>query len=291
MDTDQSVLHAAEVAEHKNRLADERSGEGQPSQGVRVYGQPWTQMPEDLFIPPDALEVALESFEGPLDLLLYLIRKQNMDILDIRVAEITRQYMQYIEVMQTLKFELAAEYLVMAAILGEIKSRCLLPRPASATSAAEADPRVELVRRLQEYERIKRAAEALENWPQEGRDFYVVQMQAPVLQRPAPLPDLDLSAMLSALQEVLRRAELYEHHQIVKEALTLRERMVEILEWVQGEEFIEFHRLFRPAEGRMGVVVSFMAVLELIREGILVLVQGVFLAPLYVRRRSAMDAA
>ena len=249
-----------------------------------VKGQPLLQMPQDLYIPPDALEVILESFEGPLDLLLYLIRRQNLDILDIPVAEITKQYVSYIGVMEELRFELAAEYLVMAAILAEIKSRMLLPRP-PAEDGAESDPRAELVRRLQEYERFKKAAEDLDGIPRLERDTSVAHVFMPdrVVHR-AP-PDVDLKEMLLALRDVLKRADLFSRHAIKREALSVRERMTRVLERLSDGQFHGFETLFTPEEGRMGVVVSFLSILELAKERLLEIVQEAPLAPIFVRAR------
>lgn len=249
-----------------------------------VKGQPLLQMPQDLYIPPDALEVILESFEGPLDLLLYLIRRQNLDILDIPVAEITRQYVSYIGVMEELRFELAAEYLVMAAILAEIKSRMLLPRP-PAEDGTDADPRAELVRRLQEYERFKKAAEDLDGIPRLERDTSMAHAFMPdrIVHR-AP-PDVDLKEMLLALRDVLQRADLFSRHAIKREALSVRERMTRVLERLSDGQFHGFETLFTPEEGRMGVVVSFLAILELAKERLLEIVQEASLAPIFVRAR------
>ena len=249
-----------------------------------VKGQPLLQMPQDLYIPPDALEVILESFEGPLDLLLYLIRRQNLDILDIPVAEITRQYVSYIGVMEELRFELAAEYLVMAAILAEIKSRMLLPRP-PAEDGTDTDPRAELVRRLQEYERFKKAAEDLDGIPRLERDTSMAHAFMPdrIVHR-AP-PDVDLKEMLLALRDVLKRADLFSRHAIKREALSVRERMTRVLERLSDGQFHGFETLFTPEEGRMGVVVSFLAILELAKERLLEIVQEASLAPIFVRAR------
>ena len=249
-----------------------------------VKGQPVLQMPQDLYIPPDALEVILESFEGPLDLLLYLIRRQNLDILDIPVAEITKQYVSYIGVMEELRFELAAEYLVMAAILAEIKSRMLLPRPPS-EDGAESDPRAELVRRLQEYERFKKAAEDLDGIPRLERDTSVAHAFMPdrIVHR-AP-PDVDLKEMLLALRDVLKRADLFSRHAIKREALSVRERMTRVLERLSDGQFHGFETLFTPEEGRMGVVVSFLSILELAKERLLEIVQEAPMAPIFVRAR------
>jgi len=250
-----------------------------------VHGQPILQMPQDLYIPPDALEVILEAFEGPLDLLLYLIRRQNLDILDIPVAEITRQYIGYIDVMQELRFELAAEYLVMAAILAEIKSRMLLPRPPS-EEGVEADPRAELVRRLQEYERFKKAAEDIDTLPRLERDTVVVHADPGEKQTRVEPPSVDLREMLLALRDVMKRAELFSHHAIKREALSVRQRMGEVLGRLSATTFTEFSTLFVAEEGRLGVVVNFLAILELAKERLIEIVQETPLAPIYVRALS-----
>lgn len=250
-----------------------------------VQGEPITQMPQDLYIPPDALEVFLEAFEGPLDLLLYLIRRQNLDVLNIPVAEITRQYMNYISMMTELRLEVAAEYLVMAAMLAEIKSRMLLPRPVE-TDADEDDPRAELVRRLQEYERYKQAAEDIDELPRMQRDTFPCAVEAPARETGKNLPDVDLKEVLLAFTDVLKRADMFKHHHIEMEALSVRERMSNVLERVNADEFTEFVQLFRIEEGRMGVVVTFLAVLELIKESLLELIQAEPFAPIYVKARS-----
>ncbi len=247
-----------------------------------VRGQPVLQMPQDLYIPPDALAVILEAFEGPLDLLLYLIRRQNLDILDIPVAEITRQYIAYIDVMQELRFELAAEYLVMAAILAEIKSRMLLPRPPS-EEGVEADPRAELVRRLQEYERFKKAAEDLDTLPRLERDTSVVHAEMPERGVRAEPPKVELREMLLALRDVLKRAELFSRHAIKREALSVRQRMGEVLGRLEGGVFVEFSTLFTAEEGRLGVVVTFLSILELAKERLIEIVQEAPLAAIHVR--------
>ena len=254
-----------------------------------VQGQPYTQLPHDLYIPPDALEVFLEAFEGPLDLLLYLIRRQNLDILDIPIAEITRQYMAYIDMLRELQFELAAEYLVMAAILAEIKSRMLLPRPAS-QDGEEDDPRAELVRRLQEYERFKQAAENLDGLPRQERDFSVLEAwvdDRKVIYIP---PKVDLEDMLKALREVLSRAEMFSHHHVQFEPLSVRERMSQIIDRLQENPYVEFPTLFRPEEGRMGVVVTFLALMELLRERLVDLVQNRPFGLIYIRRPESEEA-
>ncbi len=250
-----------------------------------VYGQAVTEMPLDLYIPPDALEVFLEAFEGPLDLLLYLIRKQNIDVLDIPVAEITKQYMGYVELMQSVRLELAAEYLVMAAMLAEIKSRMLLPRSAEA-EAEEEDPRAELIRRLQEYERYKAAAEGIDGLSRVGRDLTVPRLDAPEARARKLLPQVSLEELLLSMAEVLRRADMFESHQVTREALSTRERMSEVLERLKGGAFVPFVSLFAAEEGRLGVVVTFMAVLELIKESLVELVQNEAFGAIHVRARA-----
>ncbi len=247
-----------------------------------VQGQPLLEIPQDLYIPPDALEVILEAFEGPLDLLLYLIRRQNLDILDIPIAEITRQYIDYIDMMRELKLELAAEYLVMAAILAEIKSRLLLPRPPS-EEGTEDDPRAELVRRLQEYERFRKAAEDIEAMPRQERDFALVHLEVEdknVVRLPPPV---ELRELLLALKDVMKRAELYGHHAIRRDALNVRSRMTEVLNTLGDGAFHRFENLFDASEGRHGVVVTFLAMLELAKEQLVEIVQEASLAPIYVR--------
>jgi len=247
-----------------------------------VHGQPVLQIPQDLYIPPDALEVILDAFEGPLDLLLYLIRRQNLDILDIPVLEITRQYVDYINVMQELRFELAAEYLVMAAILAEIKSRMLLPRP-PAVEGEEGDPRAELVRRLQEYERFKQAAEDIDALPRQDRDTAMAHAHVPdrvVIKVP---PEVELKEMLLALHDVLKRAELFTGHAIKREALSVRQRMGDLLSRLEDGKFHRFEMMFTAEEGRLGVLVTFLAMLELAKEQLLDIVQEAPLAPIYVK--------
>ncbi|MFC0718782.1 segregation and condensation protein A [Luteimonas padinae] len=247
-----------------------------------VHGQPLLQLPQDLYIPPDALEVILEAFEGPLDLLLYLIRRQNLDILDIPVAEITRQYVSYIDVMQELRFELAAEYLVMAAILAEIKSRMLLPRPPS-EEGLEDDPRADLVRRLQEYERFKQAAEDIDTLPRMDRDTAPASAFVPERTLHREPPPVDLREMLMALHDVLKRAELFTGHSIKREALSVRQRMGELLARLEDGAFHRFEQLFEAREGKLGVVVTFLSILELAKERLLDVVQEAPLAPIYVK--------
>jgi segregation and condensation protein A len=251
-----------------------------------VNGEPFSQLPRDLYIPPQALEVFLEAFEGPLDLLLYLIRRHNLDILDIPLAEITRQYMQYIELMQELQLELAGEYLVMAATLAEIKSRMLLPRPPSGPDEGE-DPRAELVRRLQEYERFKRAAQELDGLTRLERDVWPTVVELKERRVVRALPQITLQEMLVAFKEVVARAEMFAHHHIARERLSVGERMSDILAMLGSAGFVEFTRLFRPEEGRMGVTVTFVAILELMREGLIDIVQAEPYAPLHVRAAPA----
>jgi segregation and condensation protein A len=247
-----------------------------------VRGQPVLQMPQDLYIPPDALEVILEAFEGPLDLLLYLIRRQNLDILDIPIAEITRQYVEYIELMHELRLELAADYLVMAAMLAEIKSRLLLPRP-PLEEGLEEDPRAELVRRLQEYERFKKAAEEIEAMPRQDRDFSVASafvVDRNVIRLPPPV---ELRELLLALKDVLKRAELTGRHAIQREALSVRNRMSDVLKALGDGEFHPFERLFNAGEGRLGIIVTFLALLELAKEHLIELMQSEPLGPIYLK--------
>ena len=250
-----------------------------------ISGQPLLKLPDDLYIPPDALEVFLEAFEGPLDLLLYLIKRNNMDILNIQVAQITTQYMQYVELMEASQFELAAEYLVMAATLAEIKSRMLLPRQVE-EEEEEGDPRVELIRRLQEYERFKKAAEDLDELPRLGRNFHTIKVAPPELNRVAAHPDVDLREVLVALGEVIRRAEMFEQHHVQAEALSTRERMTQVLERLRGGQFVPFVTLFTLEEGRLGVVVTFLAIMELIKESLVELVQTEDFGPIHVKARS-----
>ena len=248
-----------------------------------VHGQPVLQIPQDLYIPPDALEVILEAFEGPLDLLLYLIRRQNLDILDIPVADITRQYVQYIGAMHEMRFELAADYLVMAAMLAEIKSRMLLPRVGT-EAGEEDDPRAELVRRLQEYERFKKAAEDIDALPRQDRDMAPVQeVHVPDRASVRLPPPVDLREMLMALHDVLKRAELFSQHAIKRDALSVRQRMGELLERLADGAFHRFESLFDPAEGRLGVVVTFLGMLTLAKEQLVEIVQEAPLAPIYMK--------
>jgi segregation and condensation protein A len=248
-----------------------------------VEGQPITEMPRDLYIPPQALEIFLEAFEGPLDMLLYLIRRQNLDILDIPIAEITRQYMRYIELMQVLQLELAGEYLLMAATLAEVKSRMLLPRMHSDDPAEESDPRAELVRRLQEYERFKRAAESIDRMPRLDRDTWVATAELVDRKVVRIPPQVTLQEMLLAFQDVLARSDMFAHHHVQREPLSVRQRMTDVLSALTTHSFVDFVKLFTPEEGRRGVTVTFVAILELLREGLIELVQSEAYAPLHVR--------
>jgi len=250
-----------------------------------VMGQAVTELPKDLYIPPQALEVFLEAFEGPLDLLLYLIKRQNLDILEIDVSRITQQYMQYVEMMNSMQFELAAEYLLMAAMLAEIKSRMLLPRSTSVEDDEE-DPRAALIRRLQEYERFKKAAEDIEEVPRMERDTWVASAAPPEIDRQRPDPDIDMRELLLALGEVLQRADMFESHQVQREALSTRERMSQVLERLSGAQFVPFVSLFTANEGRLGVVVTFLAIMELIKESLVEIVQTESFGPIHVKARS-----
>jgi segregation and condensation protein A len=250
-----------------------------------VQGKPITEMPKDLYIPPEALEVFLEAFEGPLDLLLYLIKRQNLDILEINVSAITTQYMHYVNMMSAMQFELAAEYLLMAAMLAEIKSRMLLPR-SSTEEEEEEDPRAQLIRRLQEYERFKKAAEDVDSLPRVGRENFLVSVDLPDLNKTKPEPQVDLKEMMIALAEVLRRADLFESHHVQKEKLSTRERMSEVLARVSPNRFTPFVALFSAEEGRLGVVVTFLAIMELIKEALIEIVQTEPFGPIHVKARA-----
>ena len=247
-----------------------------------VQGEPYMALPRDLYIPPDALEVFLEAFEGPLDLLLYLIRRQNLDILDIPIAEITRQYMEYIDLMKELHLELAGEYLVMAAMLAEIKSRMLLPRP-PIEEGEEVDPRAELVRRLQEYERYKQAGEDIDALQRVNRDVYPTGAEMHERKAVNLVPDLTMKELLLAFKEVLHRADMFSHHHVGREQLSVRQRMSDVLAGLQGREFSEFTTMFTPEEGRLGVVVTFLALLELIKQSLIELVQAEPFAQIHVK--------
>ncbi len=249
-----------------------------------VEGEPLTVIPQDLYIPPDALLVFLEAFEGPLDLLLYLIKRQNLDILNIPVATITKQYMDYIQLMEQMALELAAEYLVMASMLAEIKSRMLLPRPEGADE--EDDPRAELIRRLQEYEQFKKATEDMDALPREERDIFFPQAELPDFEAEIPVVEVSMKDLLMAFRDVVNRAEQFASHHIEKETLSVRERMSIVLGKLKSEDYTEFKDFFNIEEGRMGVVVSFLAILELVKEKMIELVQNEAFAPIYVRARA-----
>lgn len=280
---------AVEIAPSNAIAETPEATQGRPQQGEMpfavVHGKAYTQLPQDLYIPPDALEVFLDAFEGPLDLLLYLIRRQNIDILDINVAEITSQYMAYVDLMESHQFELAAEYLVMAAMLAEIKSRMLLPRSAE-EQEEEEDPRASLIRRLQEYERFKQAAEDLDKVPRVGRNVFPVSAPGPDRNLTRPEPDVELQELLLALSEVLRRADMFESHHVSKEKLSTRERMAQVLDTLAHQHFVPFVSLFKVEEGRLGVVVTFLAVMELIKESLVEIVQSEAFAPIHVKART-----
>lgn len=252
-----------------------------------VSGEPVTTLPQDLYIPPHALQVFLEAFEGPLDLLLYLIRRQNIDILDIPIAEITKQYVQYIELMSEMQLELAGEYLVMAAMLAEIKSRLLLPRP-EVEEEDENDPRAELVRRLQEYERYKKAAQDISDLPRLERDTFVASADAPERKVVTKLPDVSLQELLLAFHDVLKRAQMYSNLHLQRELLSVRQRMSEILSRINASTFAVFADLFDPEEGRHGVTVTFLAILELLKEATIEVVQGEEYSAIHIRAASSV---
>ena len=265
------------------------SPENQPQQGEMpfaiVMGQALTELPKDLYIPPQALAVILEAFEGPLDLLLYLIKRQNIDILDIDVSRITDQYMEYVDLMDAMQFELAAEYLLMAAMLAEIKSRMLLPRSTD-VDEDEEDPRAQLIRRLQEYERFKKAAEDIEELSRQERDSWVASAEPPEINRARPEPEVEMRELLLALSEVMRRADMFASHHVAREVLSTRERMSEVLERLTGEQFVPFVSLFSVTEGRLGVVVTFLALMELIKESLVEIVQTESFGPIHVKARA-----
>lgn len=254
---------------------------------ARIRGEPLLHLPEDLYIPPDALEVFLEAFEGPLDLLLYLIRRQNLDILEIPIADITRQYIAYVELMKAFRLELAAEYLVMAATLAEIKSRLLLPRSQETLEEEGNDPRAELIRRLQEYEQFKEAAVQLDELPRLERDIHLIRAELPNMKQVKPLPEVNLKELLLALKDVMQRVELNTKHQIVLEPLSIRQRMTEVLDRIRQVEFAEFSTLFSAQEGKLGIVVTFIAILELLKQSLIDIVQTEAYGTLHVKVLSA----
>lgn len=286
--TEETAATAPEI--HPKHASQQRAPEQHEMPLATVLGQPVLEIPKDLYIPPDALEVILEAFEGPLDLLLYLIRRQNLDILDIPVAEITRQYVDYIQAMHEMRFELAAEYLVMAAILAEIKSRMLLPRPVN-EEGLEEDPRADLVRRLQEYERYKQAAEDIDALPRQERDTtFAASVHMPDRNAHREPPEVDIREMLLALHDVLKRAELFTQHAIRRDALSVRQRMGELLDRLHDGAFHRFESLFGAEEGRLGVVVTFLGLLTLAKEQLVEIVQEAPLAPIYVKSLATRDA-
>ncbi len=250
-----------------------------------VKGEAITELPKDLYIPPAALEVFIATFEGPLDLLLYLIKRQNIDILEINVADITEQYVSYIELMDSMKFELVAEYLVMAAMLAEIKSRMLLPRTSEEDSEDEEDPRAQLIRRLQEYERFKIAAEDIDSLPRMDRELFPASSEPPLTEAVAAEPDVELKEILLALGEVMRRADNFTSHHIEREPLSTRERMSMVLGVLKDKQFVPFVSLFRAEEGKLGVVVTFLAIMELIKESLVEVVQTEAFGPIHIKAR------
>ena len=271
----------------KNRTLNVAASQGRPEQEEMVFalveGEALTEVPKDLYIPPDALEIFLETFEGPLDLLLYLIKRENLDILEINVADITDQYMAYVELMESSQFELAAEYLVMAAMLAEIKSRILLPRDEE--EVEEVDPRMELIRRLQEYERYKQAAENIDTLPRLDRDLHIAKAALPVIEKVKADPVVDLPQLLLALSNVLRKADRYGHHHIQLETLSTREKMSDILSNLSSNDFISLTSLLNREEGRLGVVVTFLAIMELMKDALIEIVQTDSFGPIHLKSR------
>jgi len=264
-------------------MIEEAEIETEAAAEVKILGEAIIELPQDLYIPPGALKVFLEAFEGPLDLLLYLIKKQHLDILNIPIVEITRQYVKYVDLMQDMQIELAAEYLVMAAMLAEIKSRLLLPKPPVEGEVEPEDPRAELVRRLQEYERFQQAAVAIDELPRVARDIYVAEVKKPKLNTTVPPPPLVIDDIFKAFETVMKRAKLYSRHQVVQETLSVRERMTTILDKLSNSSFVEFTSLFDVTEGRVGVVVSLIAILELVRQRVLSFVQADKFGPIHVK--------
>ena len=271
----------------KNRTLNVAASQKQPEQEEMVFalvgGEALTEVPKDLYIPPDALEIFLETFEGPLDLLLYLIKRENLDILEINVADITDQYMAYVELMESSQFELAAEYLVMAAMLAEIKSKILLPRDEE--EVEEVDPRMELIRRLQEYERYKQAAENIDTLPRLDRDLHIAQAALPVIEKVQPDPVVDLPQILLALSSVLRKVDRFGHHHIQLETLSTREKMSDILSSLSSNDFISLTSLLNKEEGRLGVVVTFLAIMELMKDALIEIVQTDSFGPIHLKSR------
>jgi segregation and condensation protein A len=284
-DTPQAEVAAeAQVAEHAAASSEQPEQVAGAHPLATVLGEPMLEMPEDLYIPPEALEVILETFQGPLDLLLYLIRKQNLDILNIPIAKITEQYMEYVNIMKDFNLELAGEYLVMAAILAEIKSRMLLPRQTTDDEEDVEDPRAELIRKLQEYELFKNAAEQLDELPRYERDIFPVDLKPLELEEEQPEPDVSMEQLLAAFKMVLKRTKVTAAHHVQRELLSVREKMSVILGRIDEKDYTEFSTLFVYDEGRLGVVVSFVAILELVKQSMIELMQNENFAPIYVKR-------
>ncbi|MCH2159085.1 MAG: segregation/condensation protein A [Oleiphilaceae bacterium] len=289
MPNDNSVNTSAQTPNDDNaELSNTLESPATPEQHVLplafVDGKPLTEIPQDLYIPPDALSVILQAFEGPLDLLLYLIRKQNMDVLNIDVASITKQYMEYIDAARELKFELAAEYLLMAAMLAEIKSRMLLPKPKD-EDGEEIDPRAELIRRLQQYERFKIAAEDIDALPRFDKDYFASRVAANIEEVAVRQPDVSLDELMFALKNVLERSDHFTSHQIERETLSTRERMSLVLQQLNDASYVPFERFFTPEEGRQGVVVTFLAIMELIKEQLVEFVQAEAFGAIHVKAK------
>lgn len=286
------AVQEAEISDQAHHLAAEALAANLSGEApfALVDGEAFNDIPKDLYIPPDALKILVETFQGPLDLLLYLIKRQNIDILNINVAEITDQYMAYVELMEASQFELAAEYLVMAAMLAEIKSKILLPRQEE-LEAEENDPRMELIRRLQEYERFKKAAEALDELPRMDRDFHRAAAAPPKLERVSADPDVDLKDVLASLAQVLRRADMFGNHQVSRETLSTREKMSEILVRISDQKFVPLVSLLLREEGRLGVVVTFLAMMELLKGSMIEIVQAEPFAPIHIKARGAAERA
>ena len=277
----------AVVSLPKNSTQNDSSGKSSQGQEEMAFafveGEALTEVPKDLYIPPDALEIFLETFEGPLDFLLYLIKRENIDILEINVADITDQYMAYVNLMEAAQFELAAEYLVMAAMLAEIKSRLLLPREEE--EIEEVDPRMDLIRRLQEYERYKQAAENIDSLPRIDRDLHRATAALPVIDKVKADPVVDLNDVLIALSRVLRRADMFGHHHIHLETLSTREKMSDILANLSNNEFVSLTSLLTKGEGRLGVVVTFLAIMELMKDSLVEIVQTDSFGPIHLKSR------
>lgn len=282
---DQSKGHPqVEGQAHDQAQKDQAMGNQKEMPFAVVLGEPLSEIPTDLYIPPEALKVFLEAFEGPLDFLLYLIKRQNLDIVNIPVAQITEQYMRYIDLMDDLQLDLAGEYLLMAAMLAEIKSRMLLPRPVEEDE--EDDPRAELVRRLQEYERYKQAAEDIDALPRYEREIFGTIVEFPDRKSNQQEPEVSMDSLLRVFAEVLARVDMYTHHRIQREALSVRERMTMVLDKVNAEDFIDFKELFAVEEGRSGVIVAFLAILELLKVSLIDMVQNEVNGPIYIKAAS-----